>query len=44
MGPGLPAPGNTYEVAQPIAPESKIVYVDNDRCNAGCVHPVGADV
>jgi hypothetical protein len=30
IGPGLPAPGNTHEVAQAIAPESKIVYVDND--------------
>ena len=30
VGPGLPAPGNTHEVAQAIAPESKIVYVDND--------------
>jgi SAM-dependent methyltransferase len=31
VGPGLPAPGSTHEVAQAIAPESKIVYVDNDR-------------
>jgi hypothetical protein len=31
IGPGLPAPGNTHDVAQAIAPESKIVYVDNDR-------------
>jgi hypothetical protein len=30
MGPGLPAPGNSHQVAQAIAPESKIVYVDND--------------
>jgi hypothetical protein len=30
IGPGLPAPGSTHEVAQAIAPESKIVYVDND--------------
>src|SRR5262249_16909137 len=30
VGPGLPAPGNTHQVAQAIAPESKIVYVDND--------------
>jgi hypothetical protein len=30
IGPGLPANGNTHEVAQAIAPESKIVYVDND--------------
>ena len=30
IGPGLPAPGNSHDVAQAIAPESKIVYVDND--------------
>jgi hypothetical protein len=30
IGPGLPAPGATHAVAQAIAPESKIVYVDND--------------
>jgi hypothetical protein len=31
IGPGLPAPGNTHEVAQAIAPDSRVVYVDNDR-------------
>jgi hypothetical protein len=30
IGPGLPAPGATHTVAQAIAPDSKIVYVDND--------------
>jgi hypothetical protein len=30
IGPGLPAPGATHAVAQAIAPQSKIVYVDND--------------
>jgi SAM-dependent methyltransferase len=30
IGPGLPAPGNTHEVAQAIAPDSRVVYVDND--------------
>jgi hypothetical protein len=30
IGPGLPAPGATHAAAQAIAPESKIVYVDND--------------
>jgi hypothetical protein len=30
VGPGLPAPAATHEVAQAIAPESKIVYVDCD--------------
>jgi hypothetical protein len=30
IGPGLPAPGNAHEVAQAIAPDSRVVYVDND--------------
>lgn len=30
VGPGLPTANNTHEVAQRIAPESKIVYVDHD--------------
>lgn len=30
VGPGLRAPGNTHEVAQAIAADSKIVYVDCD--------------
>jgi S-adenosyl methyltransferase len=30
VGPGLPSPDATHTVAQAIAPESKIVYVDND--------------
>jgi O-methyltransferase involved in polyketide biosynthesis len=30
IGTGLPAAGNTHEVAQKAAPESRIVYVDND--------------
>lgn len=30
IGTGLPAPGNTHEVAQEIAPDAKVVYVDND--------------
>jgi hypothetical protein len=30
LGTGLPTADNTHEVAQGIAPESKIVYVDND--------------
>ena len=30
VGTGLPAPNNTHEVAQAIAPESRVVYVDND--------------
>ena len=30
IGTGLPAPDNTHEVARAIAPEAKVVYVDND--------------
>jgi len=30
VGAGLPAGGNTHEIAQRIAPESRIVYADND--------------
>jgi S-adenosyl methyltransferase len=40
IGPGLPSPGATHTVAQAIAPESKIVYIDNDRCKPGCAHVV----
>ena len=30
IGTGLPTADNTHEVAQAVAPESKVVYVDND--------------
>ncbi|WP_419995721.1 SAM-dependent methyltransferase [Streptomyces boninensis] len=30
IGTGLPSEGNTHEVAQAIAPDARIVYVDND--------------
>jgi S-adenosyl methyltransferase len=30
VGTGIPAANNTHEVAQAVAPESRIVYVDND--------------
>ena len=30
IGCGLPAPGSTHEVAQAIAPQCRVVYVDND--------------
>jgi hypothetical protein len=36
IGTGLPTASNTHEVAQQIAPQSRIVYVDNDRCKSGC--------
>jgi len=30
IGTGIPAAGNTHEVAQAVAPRSRVVYVDND--------------
>jgi hypothetical protein len=30
IGTGIPAAGNVHEVAQSIAPDSRVVYVDND--------------
>jgi hypothetical protein len=30
VGTGLPSANNTHEVAQTVAPESRVVYVDND--------------
>jgi hypothetical protein len=30
IGTGLPTADNTHEIAQQVAPESKVVYVDND--------------
>jgi hypothetical protein len=30
IGTGIPAPDNTHEVAQAIAPQTRVVYVDND--------------
>jgi hypothetical protein len=30
IGTGLPTADNTHEVAQAVAPESRVVYVDND--------------
>ena len=30
IGPGIPAPGSTHEILQALAPESHVVYADND--------------
>lgn len=38
IGTGIPSADNTHEVAQSVAPESRIVYVDNDRSKPGCSH------
>jgi trans-aconitate methyltransferase len=48
IGTGLPTAGNTHEVAQGIAPESRIVYVDDDDAVLAharallASHPAGA--
>lgn len=38
IGTGIPAANNTHRVAQAIASESRVVYVDNDRYKSGCTH------
>jgi S-adenosyl methyltransferase len=38
IGTGIPAAGNTHEVAQALAPDARVAYADNDRCKSGCVH------
>jgi hypothetical protein len=45
LGIGIPSADNTHEVAQRIAPDSRVVYVDNDHCKLGCAHviPGGAE-
>jgi hypothetical protein len=41
IGTGIPTAGNTHEVAQAIAPESRVVYVDYDHSKSGCAHMNG---
>jgi S-adenosyl methyltransferase len=36
IGTKIPAAGNTHEVAQTASPDSRVVYVDNDRFVSGC--------
>jgi hypothetical protein len=38
IGTGLPTTNNVHEVAQAVAPSSRVVYADNDRCKPGCTH------
>ena len=38
IGTGIPAANNTHEVAQAVAPESRVVYVDYDHRKPGCAH------
>jgi hypothetical protein len=32
IGTGIPSAGNVHEVAGQVAPDVRVVYVDNDRC------------
>ncbi len=38
IGTGIPTSPNLHEVAQGIAPDTRVVYADNDRCKSGCTH------
>jgi S-adenosyl methyltransferase len=38
IGTGIPAANNTHEVAQSVAPDSRVVYVDYDHFKPGCAH------
>jgi hypothetical protein len=38
IGTGIPTKPNPHEVVQDIAPDTRIVYTDNDRCKSGCAH------
>jgi S-adenosyl methyltransferase len=38
IGSGLPATSSVHEVAQSVAPDSRVVYVDNDHFKSGCGH------
>jgi hypothetical protein len=37
-GSGLPTRNNVHHIAQAIAPESRVVCIDNDCCTSGCAH------
>jgi hypothetical protein len=43
IGTGIPTAGNTHQVAQSVAPETRVVYVDYDRMLSGSVHVYWAD-
>jgi hypothetical protein len=38
IGSGLPTAGNVHEIAQGITPDARVVYVDCNPSNSGCVH------
>lgn len=41
IGTGIPTSPNLHEVAQGVAPECRVVYVDNDPRLSGSVHGIG---
>jgi hypothetical protein len=41
VGTGMPTAENTHQVARAAAPESRIVYVDNDHIKLGCAYMRG---
>ena len=43
-GTGLPTHHNTHEIAQAIAPESRVVYVDNDPMVLDLDRPIGLSI
>jgi S-adenosyl methyltransferase len=36
IGTGIPSASNVHEVAGRVTPDTRVVYVDNDRCKSGC--------
>jgi hypothetical protein len=44
IGTGIPTVGNTHHVAQAIATESRVLYVDYDHCKSGWTHERRADL
>ncbi len=38
VGAGLPTALNTHDIARQVDPQSRVAYVDNDRCKSGCAH------
>jgi len=44
IGAGLPTSPNVHEIAQDVAPESRVVYVDNDHSKSCCAHTTDSSV
>jgi hypothetical protein len=38
IGTGIPSGGNVHQVAGQIAPQTRVVYADNDHSKSGCAH------